>query len=438
MGILEKLRTRGRFEAPALPALNRLWSATERILSRWPDVVANPPERDREKLVAEINRRFQSNDWTDTPMSLVTSAARALFDAERRERPDLVDLRSFYYDECRVSTRIGFLGAMTSVYIGSYVPAARHTLELSEALREARGRLGGRWKTLLGHIPEALDPSVAHEAIAQKMLPMDDPWSGLKALGLRSPHANGLMDHAHLAYIRSIAPELKSREGMAKLFGWLKPDNQEAKLTGSADAISACLGHWTKTAPSEDDQRYLLENLIGLYGDPRVQRGGAWTGVPEELMSVILRWLTRENIRFFLDIVSAVEESHMWEPRRKFWLGLHQQGRIDAAWVAFSDRARLEAFRRSKASSNRGTLGFGRQTASGSGRANTSLLVLKIGRKIVVEGSHNYKVHVFDISHPRSPTLYNAEYDCEQIRLLPHAKAQVHHNRWEGWVLENI
>lgn len=132
----EKLKARGRFEAPALPAINRLWSATERIQQRWPDVVANPPERDRERLVAEINRRFQSDDWNNTPMSLVTSASRALFDAERRERPDLVDLRRFYFDECRVSTRMGFLGAMASIYIGSYVPSAHHTREFSDALRE--------------------------------------------------------------------------------------------------------------------------------------------------------------------------------------------------------------------------------------------------------------------------------------------------------------
>ncbi|MDN9032395.1 hypothetical protein KFU51_25280, partial [Enterobacter hormaechei] len=131
---------------------------------------------------------------------------------------------------------------------------------------ESSERLGGRWKTLLQHLPEILQPRAAHEPVSQKMVPMDDPWSGLKTLGLRSPHANGLMDHAHLAYIRSIAPEMKNREGMTKLFGWLKPDNQEPKLTGSADAISACLRHWTQTAPSEDDQRYLLENLIGLYG----------------------------------------------------------------------------------------------------------------------------------------------------------------------------
>lgn len=58
--------------------------------------------------------------------------------------------------------------------------------------------------------------------------------------------------------------------------------------------------------------------------------------VPSEHLAILMRWLTGENIRFFLDVVSAVETSHMWEPRRKFWLSLYNQERIDAAWVAFS------------------------------------------------------------------------------------------------------
>jgi hypothetical protein len=152
-------------------------------------------------------------------------------------------------------------------------------------------------------------------------------------------------------------------------------------------------------------------------------------------MTVILRWLTGENIRFFLDVVSEVEDSHMWVPRRKFWLGLHERGRIDAAWVAFSDSAAKEAKRRG--AGGKGTLRFGVQTA-GYGRANTSLLILKIGRKIVVEGSHSYKVHIFDESNQRAPTLYQWRYDCEAVRVIPGSNVKSHNGDWQSWVLEHI
>ncbi|TWT14158.1 hypothetical protein FQU96_06885 [Reyranella sp. CPCC 100927] len=411
-----------------------MMSRAERIMARWPDIVANPPEKDREKLVAMVRDRLDRDEWKDTKLSLITSAGKALFDEERRERPDLSGLREFYYRETRASTRAGFLGGMLSIYMGSFDAAADHTHKLASALSEVTDRLGARWRMLLEAIPEMLSPTVVADAVARKMISMDDLWTGLQKLGIHSPHAPGLMNAAHLAYVTQIEPHLDTRIEMKRLIEWMKPDGREAKSTGAGEAISALLGHWVSRTPSAEDLRYLTESIIGIYGDPRVQRGGIWSAVPSHRLAVILRWLTGENIRFFLDVVSAVEDSHMWEPRRKFWLGLHSRGRVDTAWVAFGASAEREAKRRG---GGKGTLRFGRQTAGGS-RANTSLLVLKIGRKIVVEGSHSYRVHIFDETDRRAPTLYQWHYDCEQIRLISGSKAKSHIGDWQSWVMEQI
>ncbi|MDL2398452.1 EH signature domain-containing protein [Rhizobium mayense] len=435
MSLSKSLAEKGRFVCPALPAPNNLISRTERILSRWPDIVANPPEKDRERLVAIVREHLEHDDWDGTRLSLMTTAARALFDQDRRGRPELAELRDFYCREVRVSTRPAFLGGLFSVYMESFDATADHTRQLAAALVEAKGRLGARWRALIESVPDILSPDVAADAIARKMVSMDDPWNELRRMGFRNPHAPGLMNAAHLAYVGRIGPHLNKRGEMERLFDWLKPEGQQAKTAGAGEAISALLGHWVSRNPSPEDLGYLTENTVGIYGDPRVQRGGVWSAVPPDRMEVILRWLTGENIRFFLDVVSAVEDSHMWEPRRTFWLGLHQRGRIDAAWVAFSELAEKEARRRG--AGGRGTLKFGLQTA-GYSRTNTSLLVLKIGRKIVVEGSHSYKVHIFDETSQRAPTLYQPRYDCEAIRLIPGAKAKSHNGDWQGWVVENI
>ncbi|PJN92859.1 hypothetical protein CNY89_25845, partial [Amaricoccus sp. HAR-UPW-R2A-40] len=112
-----------------------------------------------------------------------------------------------------------------------------------------------------------------------------------------------------------------------------------------------------------------------------------------------------ENIRFFLDVSDDSGESHMWEPRRKFWLGLHEQDRIREAWVAFHPEAERVARRRPVGSS----LSFGKQVAGGS-RGDTSLLILEFNDFIVVEGSHNYKVHVFDKHNVKTPKLRQSYY----------------------------
>lgn len=439
MKLTELLAKAPSFAPPSAPSLNSLLSAANRILSKWPDIVADPPERDREKLVQAVNARFKSGDWRDTKMSLVTSTARALFDLERRSRPDLSELRDFYYSEVAASKSQTFLGAMLSVYLGSYEPSSAHTKALAKSLGRASDRLGARGRRLLETFPECLYPTSAPDSIAQRMLLLDDCWTGLKELGISAPHAPGIMDYAHQAYVRLIGPRLNERAEIEKLFRWLKPE-KTVRISGADVAIAAILRPWLKKDPDQTDLTFITENLVGLYGDPRVNQGGVWAGVPKELLdNVLLRWLTGENIRFFLDVVSASETSHMWEPRRKFWLGLHEQNRIDAAWVAFSDDAARYAKQQIGNRGDRSLLRFGHQADQVNGK-NISLLILKIGNKIIVEGSHNYKVHVFRANLPNAPQLYQDEYNGYRIRMIEGAEAKIHdvHGSWQGWILERI
>jgi hypothetical protein len=244
--------------------------------------------------------------------------------------------------------------------------------------------------------------------------------------------------------VKLLKPLLKEKSGLDKLFNWLRPAGQQPRMSGAAEAITAILSHWKSREPSAELISHITQSLVSAYQDPRVSRGGTWSGVSDDALSVILRWLTGENIRFFLDTVTAVEDSHMWEPRRKFWLKLYEQGRIVGAWVAFSDEAERYA-RRSLARAGAGrTLSYGHQVAGG-GRRNTSLLILDMGSKIVVEGSHNYMVHVFRKNSPMTPQLYQRTYDCEAIRLIrDHPRgfheARVHDapGNWRNWVQEKV
>lgn len=425
-------------DLPVLPNLKTFAAAAERVLHRWPDVAPDPPERDREQLVLRMKAHLAQDRWDGVQMSLVTAAARAVFDETRRQRPDLEGLRSFYIAEVRATHRTTFLGAMVSVYLESFEPDAPHTRALAEALSEAHDRLGARWRVLIEAVPEVFRPAAAPEAIARMMVGMRCPWSELRALGLRAPHAPGLMDFVHLAYVARLRPHLTVRAELEQLLSWLKPDGQAmARSSGASEAIEAVLGHWRKSNPSDADIDLITRSLVEFYGDPRVQQGGAWASVASDCLAVIMRWLTGKDIRFFMDVVSAVEDSHMWEPRRRFWLKLHAQRRIDAAWVAFSPSGADYARRMLAARGERGVLNYGQQTA-GYSRANTSLLILKCGSKIVVEGSHSYKVHIFREGHPRAPALYQRAYDCEQIRLMPGAESRSHLGDWQGWVEERI
>lgn len=422
---------------PAIPVSKALSTKVQAIHQRWPDVVREVPERDREKLLRKLQEHVETWQWKGVKMSFICSAAPILFDKEFRDQGEFALLRKFYLQETIVTDSSSFISAMISAYIRSYEPDSPHTAKIIHCLEFASEHVSEKWQDVTRRLPEFFDANKAHLALAAKMILMDSPWQELRQFGITRPHDPGLMTHAHLAYIALLAPQLDQRPMVEKLFAWLKPEGRSSALMyGAAEAINALLSHWLHQQPDEELSRYLTETLVDFYEDPRLSRGGVWGSVDERCRNLIIQWLTRENILFFLDVVSDVEDSHMWEPRRKFWLDLYQQGKIDAAWVAFSAEADIRARSIKRAMREGATLTFGRQVAGG--RKNTSLLILRIGRCIVVEGSHNYKVHIFNSNNSQAPELFKLRYDCENIRMLPNPVAIAHLGGWQDKVREQI
>lgn len=423
MSLDQHLADLPEFDGLELPSLAELSAAADRVLARWPDVIIDPPDLDRDRLVREMRDRVFNDNWDGARLSFVLAAARALYDGERAERPTLAMLRAFYVDEIRASSREPFLGGMMSVYLGSYQPGALHTRALAGALSDARQRLGPRWRRLVAEVPAIFDPVTAPAEIAERMAAMPDPWLGLRLMGLRTPHVPGIMDHAHLAFVARMAPLLHQRPAVERLLGWLRPDPQRPpRVAGAGAALAAILAPWQAEDPAPEMVRFLAQSLAGLYGDPRLGRPGAWATVPEERIAPLLRWLTAETIRVFFDVVAAEEPGETWEPRRKAWLALHRAGRIDGAWAAFSSDAAERARRLARSAGARGTIGHGWQTA-GSSRAGISLLVLRIGDRVVIQGSQDYGLHLVDADAPDAPALCQAAYNCERIRRLPQLRA---------------
>jgi hypothetical protein len=437
---------------PHLPDAAPLRAATKAVLDRWPDKL-QPPKMNLEQLVAEMLDRVNRWDFSKWTIAQTINAAHACFDASRRGKPDLAPLRRFYHDEIVASTNESFLDGMMPVFIGSFVPESQHTLLLGRALASARARLGPRWTTLLKALPSLFDGRSAPRQIATMMTNMGDPWTELQQIGIRLPHAPGLMDHAHSAFVSLMAPRLNKLGDVDKLVAWLKPEGQPVRSSGGAEAIQALLAHWTDKEPPEALRKRLVERLTDLFGDPRMHKGGAWAGISGATLNLFLRWITGANIEFFMDVVTQVEQSRMWIPRRRFWMQLYMEGRIDAAWVAFSERGVTLANRLLYAQGRRDRLEFGKQVA----REDTSILILKSGDKIIVEGSHSYRIHIFRETEPEAPKLYQNSYNCDEILrksdLRKNKLARTHscqcsresypeiclHNcGWQDWVNEHI
>lgn len=424
---------------PAIAVSKGLTVKVQSVHERWPDVVKEISEHDRKKVLRKLLGYVERWEWNDVKMSFICSGAPIVFDKEFRTQEEFAVLQEFYLRETIVTDSAPFISAMISAYIRSYEPDSAHTIKIKNCLDIASEHMSDKWKDIVEQLPDFFNAHQAHQALAERMMEMDEPWKELKQFGITRPHDPGLMSHAHLAYIALLAPGLNERPVIEKLFAWLKPDGRSGVLmNGAAEAINALLSHWLHKQPDEELSRYLTETLVAWYEDPRLSRGGVWGSVEESCRNLIINWLTRENILFFLDVVSKVEDSHMWEPRRKFWLGLYNEGKITAAWVAFSDMASRKAKEIKSSMRDSSTLNFGNQTAGGY-RDNTSLLILQIGKCIVIEGSHSYKVHVFRSDDKKAPILFQEKYNANLIRNIPDITRIAHLGySWTDKVREQI
>lgn len=425
---------------PNLREAGGIARAARSVQERWPDVAPDPPESDRDRLLKQLDTRLKLRDWEGCRISEVTSAARAAFDPERRGRLQYRRLRRFLTQETAVSDRPALLGAMAAIYLESFVPGSKHSLRLADALGDARSRLPRRWLRLFSQLDCLLDARAGHRRLADLLLAEKAPYGFLREAGMIAPHAPGFIDYMQDEAVSRLSPSFAepSQEALNWMLSWIAPKGRRPREAGAERVVAALLSPWRDKAPPEAYRSQVTDQLVEVYGDPRLRGSGIWNAVPEQDRKTIFRWLTGATLDAFLDIVSEAETSHMWEPRREFWQSLFHAGRIDAAWVALSSSAKEIASRHAARSGNAALKEAGLQTAGGTRRA-TSLLILQISNKIVVEGSHSYKVHIFRQDNPYAPKLYQEQYNCESIRLsLPENHKKTHRSDWRNWVLENL
>lgn len=430
----ERLEDLRPISTPIQPSFQQLERTIRLIMDRY-DAPPNIPEKDAENLFAELRRRISENDWHKVPMSFVTRVAALVFAAAHRLREDLSDLRRFFYREIAASDRPGFLNPMVRIYIESYQSGARHTEELARGLVQARVHIGARWQKLMKNLPELFDPARAPAAIAALMDAMESPWHGLRVKGLRQPHAPGVMDAAHLEFVRLIAPRLRETDEIDRLLAWLRPDGQALRQVGAGAAMEALLRAWADRDPPKDIKAMLIDRLTELYGHPRVGRHAAWNEVSPDLERVFLRWLMGADIRFLFRVLTEVERGHMWADREAFWWTLYEQGRIDEVWIAFNEAGYRAAMDKLPMDARQSGRRFGKQT----GEKDKSLLIMRIGNRIIVEGTYNFMVHAFDGQGSQAPKLYLRAYDVADIRSVRRALwKQVHNGNWQDKVVRML
>lgn|GEM_PF-2235052 len=382
-------------------------------------------------VLRKVEAAWRKKDWAGVTIGDISACIQAIY---RGDHAVSAGLRQFLDAELAVTTRQELAGALVPVYFELWSEGSDRTMRLRDLIIAKATHLPVRWKSLFQACPEFLATNGATRAVGTRMVEAARPYDWLKTIGLPDPHGPGFMVEAHRAFLDQ-CPGPRSGNQLTKLLEWAAPQGA-ARLDDrrTAAVLDHILSPWVaETCPAayRDD---CARRLVDLFGDPRRDRSALWSLVREDRLRVLIRWLARQSMETIFEVVTESEKtsgfSQQWADRRRFWTQIYDLGLIDEACIVLGGSAVEIAKRMAKERSDPVFLNFARQV--GNKRDDTCLLIMRIGEKVVVEGSHNFRVHFFPNPTQKMPELYQDSYDLDDI-LLPrwHRDAQAHLGDWQ-------
>ena len=418
---------------PARP--EHVCQASAKIRRRWRDVETEQTKQSTEALASEMDRRRRAGDWEGFYWADATRTALAFFGSNLWQEERFTWLLDLLLDQISPGRNRVYIRAMFRKYLETFDQGSELTRRLAAQLARAFEDDTLRMADLpigpLVHHLRVFDVDSAPQAIAAYQDAHAPAFRALRDAGVEAPHGDGLMQKAHRLFVQALAPRINNGDSAAAetLLDWLNPPEAETSLQGGAgDALDALLLPWHTREPDGQLKNTIKSRLVDAYGDPRTETTGAWAACSGDARRAILRWMAGDTIKVFFDIISEAVSSHMWRDRRELWIGLHKEGRIGEAWFALN-RSGAEIARRLSQVRDDSSLGNFAENSSRNDR-DKCLLIMNVDGRWVVEGSHNFKTHVFSHEGRLSVTPYEPSYTCEQFRDM---RGQNEPERFRHW-----
>lgn len=325
----------------------------------------------------------------------------------------------------------GLHRAMVETYLRRFPENHDQFRHLCRDLNRIAAREGSAWAAL-AESWKIFDPIQGPRTVGTALL-QPDPGEVLKFTGLTGELASGGFCRAAWRFacaetaesdIDSAPKRVRAVVRLAELLGDLPGER--------AHYARALIRPWTRSSPSAALKCFVIDELVGRIGDPRLDRT-RWAGLERELEAdfpnedaagLIQRlrfWLVENAIHQFLDVVDHDADPDQWPYRKAFWLSYLKAGHVTDAWVAFgpaaADRARDLAENSKSASRLYADLTRGYQP-------NQSVLLMRIDNLIVGDWSHTGQCRFWTPGSKAGRNLFNADgswrasYSALQLRTL--------------------
>ena len=218
--------------------------------------------------------------------------------------------------------------------------------------------------------------------------------------------------------------------------GKLRFDERSVRL----EIASEMLRPFVDRPPNSETKKCLQSFFLRHFGHPSLRSGKhKWSGVPEDIRRVVIRWLVERELDLFFLLIKETAFDRHWRYREAFWKAFLRRDMIDDVWFLLGPRAEDTLWNMGKnddVTETRGTL----LRAQG----DQSVLLLRMPGVTVAEWSHNGKCRFWLDGNQNAPKLYRSSY----VRYsLMHGSdfEQVHHGSDSGswqdrvaqWLQEN-
>jgi len=290
-------------------------------------------------------------------------------------------------------------------------------------------------------------PDKAPNAVAEAVLSESSTAeSTLSSIGLggdlaRQGLSREAVRNALAIYRDNARPTNQTARTLTCILQWLEEDGNirfPGMIGTIADALLLPWDHQKQEPPIEirDATRdFLLKHFKDLRRNP-----GLWNEVSIDAQAIMRRWLARESLDQFLDIVDDIASPDLklqWPYRRAFWDAYYKANAITEAWVAFATDGARRARR-----IDGDHLRFGRLKQISPVQPNHAVLLLKIGSLTVAEWSENGKCYIWRSDNAAAPKLYGTEYTRDNLVSYSSNGGQIHggsaYGSWQKNVVDFI
>ena len=336
------------------------------------------------------------------------------------DTPQLSDALGLIEDRFRISALLGVFNALLEAWDTPNVGRLRTFVKKYLTDYNGSRKFVQKLRANMAWYCEENGPTQFAMTLLRSRVKLSDVWSILE-----------LPDHTHsYSYFGAVAEAYialnrrADRETVVDVVKFVEKHNNDKTSRAVLSKLIESLGYDESEHLRQPLQSYALRE----WEDPRIAGGDVrWRGVSDEAKQIFTRWITKEDLRFFFDVVAKACEDNKFAYRKAFWLAYLEHIsfcrpvlRQNAEYLFRNDPQTLQYYRERQPATLRG------------GSSWHHAFIIQMGDYTFVEFSTDGACYIYDNANLPFQ-LGDSEYHIVDLKDQLWAKHRVSHHYSEGY-----